>query len=68
MHFRAIDFYLKLELFAYGLDVLESFLVVGTGTAHPDLHLVLVQRAGNRSERADDALKGGCDLLQFSKV
>lgn len=45
------------ELLADGLDVLETFLVVGTGTANPDLDLVLVELAGDLTQGTDDTLE-----------
>lgn len=41
VHLRAKDVHVEAQLASDGLDVLETFLVVGAGAANPDLHLVL---------------------------
>lgn len=42
MHLGAKDMAVEVKLLEHGLDVLETFLVVGTCTTDPDLHIVLV--------------------------
>ena len=44
------------------LDVLETFLVVGTGATHPDVDVVLDEERCNFTDGADDTLERGCDL------
>ncbi len=41
MHLRSKDVHIELEFFAYGFDVLESFLVIGSRATDPDLYFVL---------------------------
>lgn len=62
MHLWAENLHVKLQLLTDGLDVLETFLVVGTGTTDPDLDLVLVKKRGDLTEGADDTLEGRSDL------
>lgn len=59
VHLGAEDVHVELELLADGLDVLETFLVVGAGTADPDLDVVLNKERGNLAKGADDTLEGG---------
>ena len=63
MHLRAKDMHVQAELLADSLDVLEAFLVVGTGTADPDLDLVLVEEGRDFAESTDDTLECACDLF-----
>ena len=63
---RAKDLHEQAQLLADGLDVLEALLVVGTGAADPDLHLVLDEQRGDLAEGADDALECGGDLWGMS--
>jgi len=62
VHLGAENVHVEAELLADGLDVLETFLVVGTRAADPDLNLVLDKTAGNFAKSADDALECGSDL------
>lgn len=41
MHVWAVNVYVQLQLLSDGLDVPETFLIVGTGTTNPYLDLVL---------------------------
>lgn len=68
MHLRTIDVHVKAELNANSLDVLETLLVVGTSTAHPDLDLVLVEDGGNLAQSADNTLESGSNLPTVSLV
>ena len=63
VHFRTEDVHVEAELLAYGLDVLQTFLVVWTRTTDPDLNLVLVQQRCDLSEGADDTLESSGDLF-----
>lgn len=54
--------HVELELFANGLDILQSFLVIGTCAANPDGSLVLNQRWGKLPEGSDNTLKSGRNL------
>lgn len=38
--------HVELEFLADGFDVFETFLVVGSGSAHPDLDFVFIERGG----------------------
>ena len=58
MHIWTIDVHVQFEFFADGLDVLQSFLEVGTCATDPDGGLVLDQCRGEFSERTDDAFEG----------
>jgi hypothetical protein len=58
VHLGAVDVHVEAELLADVLHVLETLLVVGTGTTDPDLDLVLVQGASNFPQGADDTLEG----------
>lgn len=62
VHLRAEDLHAQAQLGADGLDVLETFLVVGTGAADPDLDLVLDEEGRDFAEGADDTLECACDL------
>ena len=44
------------------LDVLETFLVVGTGATDPDVDVVLDEERCDLTDGADDTLERGCDL------
>jgi hypothetical protein len=44
VHLRSIDVHVKAELLASSLDILETFLVVRTSAADPDLGLVLYEQ------------------------
>lgn len=54
--------HVEAELLSDGLDVLETFLVVGSCATDPDLDLVLVEQRSDLAKCADDTLEGGCDL------
>lgn len=45
------------------LDVLETFLVVGTGATDPDVDVVLDEERCDFTDGTDDTLERGCDLL-----
>lgn len=62
MHLRAVDVHVELQLDTDVLDVLETLLVVGASTAHPDLNLVLVQLRGDLAESADHTLESAGDV------
>ena len=62
MHLRAEDVHVEAELLADGLDVLETFLVVGACATNPDLDLVLVELASDFAKGADDTLECRSDL------
>ncbi len=49
VHVRAVDVHIELELFSNGLDIPETFLIVGTCATNPDLDLVLDQCRGEFS-------------------
>ena len=57
VHLRAKDVHVQVELLSDCLDVLETFLVVGTGTADPNLDLVLVEERGDFAEGTDDTFE-----------
>jgi hypothetical protein len=62
VHLRTEDVHVEAELLADVLHVLETLLVVGAGTADPDLDLVLDELGGDLSQRANDTLEGRCDV------
>lgn len=57
VHVRAEDLGVQAELLGSGLEVLKTLLVVGAGTADPDLDVVLVQQGGEFPKSADDTLE-----------
>lgn len=63
VHLRAEDVHIEIQLFANGLDVFETFLVVWTGSADPNLDLVLVEEGCDFSQRANDTLESAGDLM-----
>jgi len=63
VHLWAENVHVQLELASDGLDVLETFLVVGSGTTNPDLHLVFNEEWGDFSKGTNDTLECGGDLL-----
>ena len=65
VHLRAENVHVEAELDADGLDVLETFLVVGTGAADPDLDLVLDEERSDLAESANDTLESGGDLWKM---
>lgn len=65
VHFGAEHVHVEIELLANRLDVLETFLVVWTSTADPDLDLVLVEEWSDFPESADDTLESRCDLKEI---
>ena len=65
VHLRTVHVHVEAELDADGLDVLETLLVVGTGTADPDLDLVLVEQRSDLAQSADDTLEGRGDLREI---
>lgn len=64
MHFRAENVHVQIQLFADGFDVLETFLVIGTGATDPDLDFVFVEEGRDFAEGADDAFECACDLFR----
>ena len=62
VHLRAKDLHVKAKLKSNILDVLETLLVVGTGTTNPDGSLVLDEKRGHLAESTDDTLECGGDL------
>lgn len=62
MHLGSVHVHVETQLLTDGLDVLQTLLVVGTGTTDPDLDLVLVQDGGNLTQSADDTLEGRGDV------
>ena len=62
VHLWAENVHVQAQFLANGLDVLETFLVVGSGTTHPDLDLVLDKKLCDSTESADDTLECACDL------
>lgn len=64
VHLGAENMAVQVELLEHGLDVLETFLVVGTCTTHPDLDLVLVEKRCHFTECADDTLECAGDLCR----
>jgi len=57
VHLRPVNMHIQLQLLADALDVSETFLVVGTSAAHPDLDLVLDKGGSDLTERADDTFE-----------
>ena len=49
--------HIELQLLTNRLDVLETFLVIGAGTADPDLNFVFDQGTCKFPESADDTLE-----------
>ena len=68
VHLRSVYVHVEAEFFTDSLDVLETLLVVGTGTAHPDLDLVFVQNGGNLSKGANDTLESGSDVGEIGNT
>ena len=62
VHLRPKNLHLEAELLAHGFDILQAFLVVGSGATDPDLHFVLVEQRCDFAEGTDDAFEGACDL------
>lgn len=62
VHLGTEDVHVELELLADCLDVLETFLVVGTSTTDPDLDVVLDEERSDLADGADDTLEGGGDV------
>ena len=58
VHLGAVHVHVQTQLDTGGLDVLQTLLVVGAGTADPDLGLVLRKDGGNVADGADDTLEG----------
>ena len=63
MHLGPVDVHVQLELLTDSFDVLETFLVIGTSTANPDLYLVFVQDCGNFTQRTNYAFEGRGNLV-----
>lgn len=62
VHLRTVHVHVEAKFLANGLDVLKTLLVVGTSTANPDLHLVLVEDGCDLTQGADDTLECGGDV------
>ena len=62
VHLWAEDVHVEVELLADGLDVLETFLVVGSSTADPDGDAVLDEERSDLAEGANDTFECRCDL------
>jgi hypothetical protein len=58
VHLGAVDVHVQTELDTNRLDVLQTLLVVGAGTADPDLDLVLDEDGGDLADGADQTLEG----------
>lgn len=65
VHLRTENVHVEAELDADGLDVLKTFLVVGTGAADPDLDVVLDEERSDLAQSADDTLESGSDLYKL---
>ena len=63
VHLRAENVHVEVQLFADGLDVLETFLVVGTRATDPNLDVVLVEKRCDFAEGTDDTLECAGDLF-----
>ena len=68
VHIRAIDVHVELELLTHRLDVLQTFLVVGSSAANPYLNLVFDKGGGNFAEGTDDSLECCGNLYSPSSV
>lgn len=62
VHLRTEDLHVETELDSDALNVLETFLIVGSSTTDPDGNLVLVEEGSDLTESADDTLECGGDL------
>ena len=62
MHLWTENLHGEAELNTDCAHVLETFLVVRTGTTDPDLDLVLDEERGDLAESANDTLECGGDL------
>lgn len=65
VHLWAENVHVEVQLFADGLDVLETLLVVGTCATDPDLDLVLVEKRGDFAKGTDDTLECAGDLSNY---
>ena len=68
VHLGAVNVHVEAELNADGLDVLQTLLVVGTGTANPNLDLVLNQDGGELADGANDTLEGGGNVGEIGNT
>ena len=57
VHLWAKHVHVQFKLLADGLDVFETFLVVGTGATDPDLDFVLDEGRGHLAQSTDDTLE-----------
>ena len=64
VHIWPIHMHVQFELFTDGLDVLETFLEVGTCAADPDLDFVFDEGWGELSEGTNDTLESRRDLTR----
>jgi hypothetical protein len=62
VHLGTEDVHVELELLADVLDIFETFLVVGTSSADPDLNLVLIEEASDLTKGTNDAFEGRSNL------
>ena len=62
VHLRAVHVDVKLEFLSDGFDVLETFLIVGSCSANPYLHIVLDQDGSELAESPNDTFERGRDL------
>ena len=62
VHIWPICVHIQFELLTDCLDVLETFLVIRTCTADPDLDFVLKETCRDGAESADDTFECGCNL------
>lgn len=68
VHLWAVDVHVEAKLLTNTLDVLETLLVIGSGTTNPDLDLVLNKLGGNLPQGADDALECGGDICEVGNA
>ena len=68
VHLRTVHVHVQAELDTGRLDVLQTLLVVGTGTADPDLDLVLVQDGGDIANGTDDTLEGAGNVGEIGNT
>ncbi len=57
MHIRSVYVHVQLQLLTHGLDVFETFLVIGACATDPNRYFVFGQGGGEFSESADDAFE-----------
>lgn len=57
MHLGTVHMHVELKLLADCFDVLETFLVIGSSSANPDLDFVFIERGGKFPQGTDDTLE-----------